>query len=192
MQKDGKNYKIEMPVSKKDFEEASDLCDKNVVFDAELGVDYYKNLSVGEILIVKDRGKVVAMLAHRRPGEIFNEISDDHFDLSKYKVGKKDIGYVYIIAIDPKYQKRGIGQMLVTKALKYQKEYGSGAVAVHCMQSSPGNASEKLFTKMGFVPVKMHKKPWYKHSVKVGPKGYRCSHCGNPCVCDDLEMMYTF
>ncbi|OGD63576.1 hypothetical protein A2215_02860 [Candidatus Berkelbacteria bacterium RIFOXYA2_FULL_43_10] len=182
--------KIEMPVSEKDFREASDLCDKNVVFDVDLGVDYYKNFSVGEILIVKDKGRVIAMLVHRRPGRIFDEIPDKHFSLDKYEAEKKDIGYIYIIATDPKYQKRGIGKMLVAEALKYQKVFGSRAISVHCMQSSSGNASEKLFTKMGFAPLKMHKRPWYKHSVRVGPKGYVCANCGNPCVCDDLEMMY--
>ena len=133
-------YKIEMPVTERDYKEIEKLVDDNVVFDAELRKDYYKNLSVSEVLVVKNVGSVIAIVVHKKPGTIFKEISRDHFDLPKYKVGKEKIGYIYIIAVDTKNQKRGIGQQLIKEALKHQKNYGSKVVVVHCMKSSPGNA----------------------------------------------------
>jgi ribosomal protein S18 acetylase RimI-like enzyme len=181
--------KITEPITEEDFKRASELVEKNIVADTNLSVQYLKKLSVGEIMVAKDEDKVIGMICQKRPGKIFLEFPDKQFNLKKYKFAKKDIGFIILIAVDPKYQGQGIGKKLVTMALKYQKDFGAKAVGVHAWQSSPGNGSQKLFESFGFTHLKMHKSPWLKYSKKAGPKGYWCPVCGNPCKCDELEMV---
>jgi len=144
---------------------------------------------VGEILVAKDGDKVVGMICQKRPGKIFSELPDEQFDLNSYRVAKNDIGFIILIAVYPKYQGRGIGKLLVAKAIEYQKQFGAKAVGIHAWQNSPGNGSQKLFEFFGFSALKMHKAPWLSYSKKAGPKGYLCPVCGNPCKCDELEMV---
>jgi ribosomal protein S18 acetylase RimI-like enzyme len=155
----------------------------------DIDSDYLLRSSSGELFVAKDGNKVVGMIKMLRPGKIFGELPDKHFSLKKIKCQKNEIGYVTLIAIEPKYQGKGIGKKLVEKGLKEQKIFGSKCVLVHAWQGSPGNASEKLFKSLGFEPLKLYKSPWEKHSKVVGPKGYWCPVCGNPCVCDELEMV---
>lgn len=181
--------RITEPITDEDFESAAELVEKNIVADTNLGVQYLQKLSVGEILVAKDGDKVVGMISQRRPGNVFNEIPDENFDLKNYKFGKADIGFIILVAVDPKYQGRGIGKQLGAEAMKYQGDFGAKAVGVHAWQNSPGNGSQKLFESLGFLTLKMHKSPWLAYSKKAGPKGYWCPVCGNPCKCDELEMV---
>jgi len=154
-----------------------------------LGVQYLQKLSVGEILLAKDDEKVIGMIAQKRPGNIFKEIPDENFDLKSYKLDKKEVGFIILVAVDPKYQGKGIGKSLVAKALRYQKDFGAKAIGVHAWQNSHGNGSQKLFESFGFSALKMHKSPWLAYSKAAGPKGYWCPVCGNPCKCNELEMV---
>lgn len=181
--------KIGFPISEKDYEELILLISKTLVFDKNLTKEYYQSLSVGEILFAQAGGKVIGVIVHRRPGRIFSELPDEHFALNRIKYDKPDLGYVAIIVVDAKVQGKGVGKKLVKEALKYQEEWGSKAVLVHCWQSSPGGASERLFSSLGFEPLKVHKQPWHEYAKEVGPKGHLCVACGNPCICDELEMV---
>lgn len=189
MKKSFNDFIIAMPVTEEDFESVAKLVRENIVKDVNLGVQYLKKLSLGEILIAKDRDKIVGMISQKRPGNIFEELPDENFDLKNYKFDKKDIGFIILVVVDPKYQGKGIGKSLVKEAIKYQKIFRAKAVGVHAWQNSPGNGSQKLFESFGFFALKMHKSPWLAYSKKVGPKGYFCPVCGNPCKCDELEMV---
>lgn len=189
MEKSFNDLIITEPVTEEDFESVAKLVRENIVKDVNLGVQYLKKLSLGEILIAKDRDKIVGMISQKRPGNIFEELPDENFDLKNYKFDKKDIGFIILVVVDPKYQGKGIGKSLVKEAIKYQKIFRAKAVGVHSWQSSPGNGSQKLFESFGFRPIKMHKSPWLEYSKKAGPKGYWCPVCGNPCKCDELEMV---
>lgn len=181
--------KICYPLLESDFRQALKILHDNIARDSFCGLDYLKSGSEGEVLIAKDGDEIVGVLKQNRPGKIFNELPDEHFDLENTRANKNEIGYISWIAIDQKYQGRGIGKILVDKSLKYQKEWQAKAVVVHCWQGSPGNASQKMFEKVGFKPLKMFKSPWYNHSKETGPENYWCVVCGNPCVCDELEMI---
>ncbi len=179
--------KIDLPILEKDYKQALKLLHDNIARDSSCGLDYLKSGSEGEVLIAKVGDEIVGVLKQNRPGKIFNELPDEHFDLENTRANKNEIGYISWIAIDQKYQGRGIGKKLVDKALKYQRKWK--AVIVHCWQKSPGNASQKLFEKAGFKTQKMFKSPWHNYSKKAGPENYWCVVCGNPCICDELEMV---
>jgi GNAT superfamily N-acetyltransferase len=109
--------------------------------------------------------------------------------LDKIKFSKKDLGYIALVSVEKDFQGQSIGKKLVKKALEVQKEWGSKAILVHASKSSGGNASEKLFSFFGFIPIYLHEKPWREYSKEKGPKGFWCNFCGNPCICDELEMV---
>lgn len=183
------NIKIELPILKSDFEELIKIVSENLVFDKNLTEEYFQSMSSGEILLAWENTKLVGAIVARRPGKIFSELKDGHFDLENIKFHKKDLGYVAIVVVDKDCQGKGIGKILLKEALKYQKHFGSKAVITHCWQSSPGHGSQKLFTSFGFEPLKVHKRPWYEYAKKVGSQGHQCIVCGNPCACDELEMV---
>ncbi len=124
-----------------------------------------------------------------RPGTAIQEYDEQYFHLETIKYPKKDLGYISLISVDPNYQGSGIGKKLVEKAIKQQKEWGTKVIIVHVSTSSPGGASEKLFTSFGFVFNYLHKQPWYEYSKREGQEGFSCIFCGNPCTCDELEMV---
>lgn len=182
------DIKIIEPVLASDFEDALSIVE-DTIMRHDIKLEYLTGSSSGEMLIAKSGEKVVGMLKQFRPGKIFLEMPDKHFSLDLIGCKKPEIGYITLVAIRKDYQGRGIGKKLVDEALRLQKEFGSKCVGVHCWQGSPGNASQKLFESFGFEPLKMHKSPWEEYSKKKGPKGYWCPVCGNPCVCDELEMV---
>ncbi len=181
--------KIDLPILEKNFKQALKILHDNIARDSSCGLDHLKSGSIGEVIVARDGDNIVGALKQSCPGKIFYELPEEHFDLGNIRVEKNRIGYICWIAIDKKYQGKDIGEKLVDKALKYQNEWQAKAVIVHCWQNSPGNASQKLFEKVGFEAQKMFKSPWYKYSQEVGPKNYWCVVCGNPCICDELEMI---
>jgi len=184
-----KIYKIDIPLLESDFRAIVNLVGENITKDINCGIDYYKSSSLGEVIIARNNDQVIGMIKQSRPGKIFEELEDKHFDLKNIKANKGDIGYISWLAVAESYQGEGIGKKLVREALEYQKEWGSKAVVVHCWQASPGNASQKLFKKLGFSSLKMHIRPWEEYSKSLGAKKYWCVVCGNPCICDELEMI---
>lgn len=182
------NIKIRKLITKQDLQAVIDLIEETIVkYITDL--EYVESYSDGEILLAEQEGKIVGALMMRRPGKVHLEFKEEFLALDQYKCSKDKIGYIIYAAVDKSYQGQGIGKLLVKEGLKLQKEWGAGAVGVHAWQSSPENASQRLFEKAGFKPVKMHKSIWKDFSKKVGPKKYWCVVCGNPCKCDDLEMV---
>lgn len=182
------NIKIIESITEKDFLDAIKLIKRNLYSEDTIEGEF-RSTSSGELLLAKDRGKIVGVLYQRRPGKIFVDYPDEYFELSKIKAAQKSIGYIAVIAVAKDCQGLGIGKMLLKKALGLQQEFGSGAVVVHCSKNSPGNASEKLFTSFGFKPLKLFVRPWEEISKIRGKEGFACAFCGNPCVCDELEMV---
>ncbi|HOX40800.1 MAG TPA: GNAT family N-acetyltransferase [bacterium] len=183
-----KPIKICLPVLQQDYEQAHAIIEKTI-WRNELPVEFLQNLSSGEVFVAKSAGRVVGVVQMRRPGKIFEEWDESKFTLSKINVEKGHIGHIGLLAVDPEFQGQGIGKKLIRRALKNLKEWGSKCVTVHVWQSSPGGASEKVFRSLGFEPLTLHKKQLYEHSKKLGPENYWCVVCGNPCKCDELEMV---
>ncbi len=180
--------KISEPITEKDFLGILNLVEENL-YKNNLKISRLKSLSFGELLIAKDGEKIIGMVETRRPGRVFVELEDKYFSLDKMKIPKNQIGFIPLIAVSPDYQKKGVGKKLLMTALQVQKQWHAVCVGAHIWQNSPGGGSQKLFTKIGFTPLKLHEKPWKEYSEKVGPEGYWCVVCGNPCHCDYLEMM---
>ena len=181
-------FKITVPIIEQDFKDALKLLHDNIFEDASYNVKHLKSQSVGEVLVAKINGEVVGALMHCRPGKIFKRLEDKYFDLKNIKADKKDIGFIEVLVVDRKFRRKGIGKALIMKAMEYQKEWNSKVVVVHSWQSSPGNGSEKLYTKLGFTAQKMHKSPWLEYS-KDPKEDFLCVVCGRHCKCDDLEMV---
>lgn len=179
--------KISEPILESDFQEALKLVEDQLFYFSEMMADL-KGSSSGELLLAKLGGEVVGMLHMRRPGKIFKEIEDKYFD-PKNLSEKDETGYISVVAVAKECQGQGVGKRLVLKALELQKEWGAKKMIVHASKSSPDNSSEKLFSSLGFVAGKLHKAPWAEYSMECGPEKFQCNFCGNPCKCDELEMV---
>lgn len=182
-----KSLKIIEPILESDFDAAQTLIEENLFRFSGMMAEL-KRSSNGEILLTKSGDEIVGMLQMRRPGKIFKEIEDKYFD-PKNLGNKDDTGYIALVIVSKKYQGQGIGKKLVEKAIKLQKDWEAQKIIVHASKSSPGNASEKLFAKMGFESGSLHKAPWLEYSKKQGAENFYCNFCGNPCHCDELEMV---
>lgn len=182
------NISIDYPVTEGDLTGAAALVEECLCREEGCAEDL-KKASLGEVLVVKKSDELVGMLSMRRPGKIFDEIEDKYFNLELIKFSKEEIGYIALVVIKKEVQGQGIGKTLVQKAIELQKEWGAKAIIVHASQSSPGKGSEKLFASQGFKPVFLHKAPWHDYSKEQGSEGFWCNFCGNPCNCDELEMV---
>ena len=179
---------ITEPILKAEYKDALRLVEENLL-ERDLTLEELENGSAGELLIAKNGKKVVGMLSMRHPGKIFREIEDKYFYLKDVRSPKESIGYIALVSVDKNAQKQGIGKALVTKAIEIQKEWGAEAIIAHASQNSPEHASEKMFAACGFTPTHLHKQPWHDYSLEKGPEGFQCHFCGNPCTCDELEMI---
>ena len=183
-----KTIKIAEPVLESDYQGALNLVEENL-FKNNLSLEILQSRSVGEILIAKDGDRIVGMIETRRPGRIFDSIDEKYVSINKIKAGKEEIGFISLVVVSTDCRGNGIGKLLVKKALEQQKAWGGKCVGTFAWQSSPEGGSQKLFESCGFVSLTLHKEPWRDYSEKVGPEGYSCVVCGNPCKCDYLEMV---
>lgn len=182
--------KIEItePILKQDYLACIDLIEDNIVkYDTKL--DWLESFSAGDIKIAKIGDEIVGAIIMRKNGKIFEDYEIQYFDLDHIKCPENKYGFIAYLVVKKDFQRLGIGKKLVKAGIKYLKEMGCEAIGVHCWQSSPGNASELVFRSFGFEPLKMHHAPWKDISEKKGPKEFWCVHCGNPCICDELEMI---
>jgi len=203
---------ITEPILESDFRGAWQLVESHL-FKNNITIGSLEESSIGEVLIAKDgdaasltdkvsagagapaspesgmRGKVIGMIQSRRPGRIFKYIDEKYISLDKIKVAKEELGFISLIVLAPEYRGKGIGKLLINKALANQKEWGAKCVGAFAWQASPNSGSQKLFESCGFVPIKLHEEPWKSFSERVGPEGYFCTVCSNPCRCDYLEMV---
>jgi ribosomal protein S18 acetylase RimI-like enzyme len=180
--------KITEPVTEEDFVEAEKIIEENIVKSDE-NLDELKSLSVGEILIAKIGNEVVGMISMYRPGKVFKTTQAKFISLKKIKAEKSKIGYIMFLAVSKKHQGKGIGKKLAKAGIIKQQEFGAECVLTDAWQSSPNSASQKLFESLDFEAIKLHKQPWLEESKKAGRKKFTCIVCGNPCKCDELEMV---
>lgn len=182
------NIKITEPILKQDLLAIIDLIEDNIIkYDTKM--EWLESFSVGDIKIAKIDNEIVGAIVMRRNGKIFDDYEENYFDIENIKCPKDKYGFIAYLVVKKGFQGQGIGKKLVKIGIKYLKDSGSRAIGVHCWQSSPGNASEKTFRSFGFQPLKMLHAPWKKISKERGPKEFWCVHCGNPCTCDELEMI---
>lgn len=73
--------------------------------------------------------------------------------------GELDTSEIVAVALEPKYQGKGIGKRLLEFALKNLKESNTQAVIAHVAEGN--NASLRLFLAKGFLPVSV-KKAFYR------------------------------
>ena len=180
--------KITEPITKQDYQSIIDLIEENIIKYVTT-LKWLQSFAFGDIKIAKIDDKVVGAIVMTRNGKAFDDHDQKYFDVENIKCQKNKYGHITFIVVDKNFHGMGIGKKLVKAGIKYLKETGSSAIGVHCWQSSPGNASEKLFRSLEFEALKMHIAPWLEDSLKKGPKKSWCVACGYPCKCDELEMI---
>ncbi len=74
----------------------------------------------------------------------FNEFPEDILQ----RWGASKVGYVASVAVDAKYRRQGIGEVLVRRVLKEFAEAGVDLVLVDCPSESVGG--REMFEKLGF------------------------------------------
>lgn len=185
-----KNLKIKItePITSPDYRRALKLVEENL-FKYDLTLLELKKSCLGELLVAKEGDHIIGMLRMWRPGAVFKEHDEKYFYFEKHNCDRRDTGYIALVVVDKDFQGKGVGKKLILSALKIQKNWGAKAVVVHASKNSPGNASEKLFNSLGFESIGLHKAPWLEYSKERGPEGFQCIFCGNPCKCDQLEMI---
>jgi hypothetical protein len=90
-----KKYKIDIPLLESDFRAIVKLVGENVTKDVNCGIDYYKSSSLGEVIIAKNNDQVIGIIKQSRPGKIFEELEDNHFDLDNIKAERETLG-IYV------------------------------------------------------------------------------------------------
>lgn len=176
------------PLLKSDYKDVLKLVEECIV-RGPVNIEELKKLSSGEMLVAKMDSEVVGMLTMRRPGKIFKDYDEKYFSIDKYKVSQEKVGYIELIVVAKEQRRLGVATKLVNRAIEIQKEFGSRAIGVLAWQGSPNQSSQKLFESFNFLPLDLHKSPWLQFSQELGAEGYWCPVCGNPCSCDDLEMI---
>lgn len=180
---------ITEPVLESDFHEAFEIIKENLADWADHRAESLKDLSFGEVLVAKNDGKVAGVLEQRRPGKVFGEMKDKYFAFEKIHADKNNIGHINIIAVAKNHQAKGVGKLLLKRALELQHDFGAKCVNTFVWQQSPGMRSQKLFEGFGFEAIQLLEHPWFEYSKKVGLDKFKCVICGNPCKCDELEMV---
>lgn len=181
------NIKITEPILESDFVKALSIVDRNLA--VVMSLNELKGLPVGRLFVAKIDGDVVGILKLNYPGEELSDYEENYISLDKISAKRDEVGCVVVVAVDAKFQKMGIGKLLMKKGILELEKSGAKAILTHVWMSSPGGASEKLFRSFGFLPIKLHENIWYESSKKMGPKKYSCAVCGNPCRCNALEMV---
>ena len=168
--------------------------------DEEMGQDYYnyesllaaqrKSLKGGLIssfIAYTKSGEVVGVRLSYSPGTWIQEMEKKRkgaLTFSKWKVELDSVAYFQSLYVGKEFQQWGLGSHLSLMSIEVLKKQGAKAIVCHSWLPSPGNASQRYLTKLGFRPVKEHLNFW---------KGvdYSCPACGDgPCVCPALEMIY--
>jgi GNAT superfamily N-acetyltransferase len=82
-----------------------------------------------------------------------------------------------VMAVHPKYQKRGVGKQLMEKLLKSAKDESWYCFA---WKSKDGVHMASLLKRIGAKPIWKNDLHYFKESIK---SVYKCPICGNPCKC---------
>jgi len=176
------------PIELQDFSSIIDLIEDNIV-QHDTPMEWLESFASGEIKVAKIEGKIVGFIMFRFGGRVFDDYDEKYISLDKINCSRKELGYIVYIVVGKEHQGKGIAKRLAKIALDSLKKTGAKAVGVHCWAGSPGKASEKFFKTLDFDPIKLHKRSLCEYSRKLGPEGYWCVKCGNPCKCDELEMV---
>lgn len=82
-------------------------------------------------------------------GQVVVEYFHNIFTQEKIKVFDNDY-YINAIVVHPDYQKRGIGQMIITETISISNKNDVSTLYVDSIEKS---GSESLYAKMGYLPI---------------------------------------
>lgn len=122
-------------------------------------------------------------------GEIVpNESDNEIAKLIKSKsVSTLDIGVLQSLVVSEEAENRGVGKLLIKKAVSVFKQRGVAQMGGHVWSLSDNRMAQILlalgFRKMAFLP-----NYWYKSSEE---RNFQCPRCGYPpCTC--TAIVYTY
>lgn len=182
------SIKIVLPLLQSDFQAVIDLIEDNIVkYDTHM--EWLQKFASGEILLAKIDDQIVGAVIFAKHGKVLDIYPRELFSLDQIGCAFDEYGFILYLVVDKRYQGQGIGKKLVKRAISDMRKLGDKSIGVHCWSASPGKASERLFTSLGFEKIKTHMKPCYELSKKGGPEKFLCVVCGNPCHCDQEELI---
>jgi ribosomal protein S18 acetylase RimI-like enzyme len=101
---------------------------------------------------------------------------------SPHPIPMENVAYFKSLFVAPKYQGQGWGQKLSQLSLTALQSLGAQAIVTHSWIQSPNNTSNIYLARMGFQTIARHDQFWKEVD-------YICTRCGNPCLCDAMEMI---
>lgn len=129
-------------------------------------------------------GKIVGFSYARilQPGDIAQITRSTHdippdVSLSEQR-GK--LGYLHAVGVDPKFQRRCIGTVLVRESIEALKKLGAETLLSVGWKSEKGIHIGGILSRSNLTAFREIKEYWLEDSKK---KGYSCPSCGNPCRC---------
>ncbi|MGB8412677.1 MAG: GNAT family N-acetyltransferase [Candidatus Binatus sp.] len=90
------------------------------------------------------------------------------------------LGLLQTVGVEPLYQMRGIGSLLIKQAMTELHARGAETLLSTAWKAHDGIHAHSALTRAGFVPFETIEKFWLHESEK---QGYSCPSCGNPCHC---------
>ena len=152
-----------------------------------LDVDDFQNTSSRYIYVSEYEGKIQGFaLAECLEKDGFNDVIKGNPWRLSADVKQADrsgkIGVIKFVAIDPAFQKKGIGMKLVQESLAALKKAGMDLVVSIGWKTDYVHI-EPILLANGFVKRSSFKEFWHKESVE---RGYDCPRCGNPCHCEAI------
>jgi len=82
-------------------------------------------------------------------GELVLEFFDSKFSRGDFCVLDSDISFTSMV-VPPKYQRQGLGRLLIRERVKIAKDKGASAIYVSCWEGGP---SKHVYSKEGFEKI---------------------------------------
>lgn len=141
------------------------------------------------ILIASEKEKVLGVALVEPLESALKVLEECYFSLAEYCEDLKDMSYLHLLLVRPKYQGRKIGSRLLERVIELSKDRGYKKIVTHSF--APKNVdisySQILYEKYGFETIKSHDQCFLE--VSKQKSNYNCIVCSNPCYCSAKEML---
>lgn len=153
----------------------------------DLGKQYSlsKKSNLTNSIITRVENKVVGYQIIFAPGNWNEKTIGMDLQLKKFSFPLEYTAYAKTAIVHPNYQGRGLGSSMLSRGIDIARRQGAKAIISHAWANSPNNAAMKMLEKFGAKVLHVYKKRWHEDSLN---NKWNCSRCGNPCVCDSIEV----
>lgn len=132
-----------------------------------------------QIALVNGEFAGMAVLLPASDGEIAGKMGMTQGEVRKITGGRPAVIYKSI-ALQPQYEKHGLGRNIVLDGLRRAEDKGYCAVFIAAWMYNGLIPAQRMLQSLGFTELYRRKMLWY------GDEKYRCIACGGRCVCDGM------